>query len=95
MKIGIAGGGAFGTALGVALALDAHDIQLWARNAEAADDMQTTRANPKLPGVDLPPSLSISGALEPLWSCDTILLAIPAHIHQSAARFFVLLAASC
>jgi glycerol-3-phosphate dehydrogenase (NAD(P)+) len=78
MKIGIAGGGAFGTALGVALALDGNDIQLWARSAEAVVEMQKTRKNPKLPGVDLPQSIALSADLEPLFSCDTVLLAIPA-----------------
>lgn len=78
MKIGIAGGGAFGTALGVALALDGNDIQLWARSSEAVVEMQKTRKNPKLPGVDLPQNIALSAGLEPLFSCDTILLAIPA-----------------
>lgn len=78
MKIGIAGGGAFGTALGVALALDGNDIQLWARDPAAVLEMQTTRSNPKLAGVTLPEKIAISAKLEPLFSCDTILLAIPA-----------------
>ena len=78
MKIGIAGGGAFGTALGVALALDGNDIQLWARDANAIAIMQDTRDNPKLPGVSLPQNISLSAVLDPLFDCDTILLAIPA-----------------
>ncbi len=78
MKIGIAGGGAFGTALGVALALDGNEIQLWARNADAIANMQNTRNNPKLPGVKLPPNITFSAELDPLFACDTILLAIPA-----------------
>jgi glycerol-3-phosphate dehydrogenase (NAD(P)+) len=68
MKIGIVGGGAFGTALGVALALDGRDIQLWARNAEAVAAMQSTRSNPKLPGVTLPENLTCSAMLEPLFA---------------------------
>ncbi len=78
MKIGIAGGGAFGTALGVALALDGNDIQLWARNPAAVEAMQSERVNSKLPGVPLPKNIAFSGALEPLFACDIILLAIPA-----------------
>lgn len=41
MKIGIAGGGAFGTALGVALALDGNTIHLWARDAQRVTQMQS------------------------------------------------------
>lgn len=78
MKIGIAGGGAFGTALGVALALDGNDIQLWARNANAVATMQNERTNAKLPDVSLPEKMAISAELEPLFACDIILLAIPA-----------------
>lgn len=78
MKIGIAGGGAFGTALGVALALDGNTIHLWARDAERVTQMQETRENPKLPGVTLPQNMTFSAALEPLFACDTILIAIPA-----------------
>lgn len=78
MKIGIAGGGAFGTALGVALALDGNDIQLWARDPKAVALMQADRTNAKLPGVVLPENISISAELEPLFACDVILLAIPA-----------------
>ncbi len=78
MKIGIAGGGAFGTALAVALALDGNRITLWARDADAVALMQDTRLNPKLPGVPLPDNIAISAVLEPLFACDTILLAIPA-----------------
>lgn len=78
MKIGIAGGGAFGTALGVALALDGNDIQLWARSAEAISTMQNARTNAKLPSVPLPQNISFSAELDPLFACDAILLAIPA-----------------
>ncbi len=78
MTIGIAGGGAFGTALGIALALDGNLVQLWARNDAAAKAMQATRTNPKLPDVTLPPNITCSAVLEPLFACDTILLVIPA-----------------
>ncbi|MEM8539133.1 MAG: 2-dehydropantoate 2-reductase N-terminal domain-containing protein, partial [Pseudomonadota bacterium] len=78
MKIGIAGGGAFGTALGVALALDGHDISLWARNADVVAQMQNTRTNARLPGVMLPDRLHPTGDLQALFSCQIILLAIPA-----------------
>ncbi len=78
MKIGIVGAGAFGTALGVALALDGNDIALWARNDEAVATMQTTHNNAKLPGVTLPQNLAICDDLDTVFNCDTLLLAIPA-----------------
>ena len=78
MTIGIAGGGAFGTALGVALARDGRDVQVWARDAAAVAQMQADRANARLPGVILPDEITISAVLDPLFACDTLLLAIPA-----------------
>ena len=78
MKIAIAGGGAFGTALGVALALDGKEITLWARNPDAAQTMQTSRQNPRLQGVTLPDTLAPTNALDDLFAADIILLATPA-----------------
>ena len=78
MKIGIAGGGAFGTALSVALALDGNDVQLWARNDAAVKEMRETRQNSKLPDIRLPEGISVSSDIAPLLDCDTILLAAPA-----------------
>ncbi|WP_333713791.1 NAD(P)H-dependent glycerol-3-phosphate dehydrogenase [Yoonia sp.] len=78
MRIGIAGGGAFGTALAVALALDGNDVLLWARDARAVDRMNAKRANDRLPGVTLPEGVTASADLAALFACDTILLSIPA-----------------
>ena len=78
MKIAVAGGGAFGTALAVALALDAINVTLWARSADAIAKMGETRQNPKLPGVTLPRQIALTANAETLFAADTILLAIPA-----------------
>ncbi len=78
MKIAVAGGGAFGTALGVALALDGKDVTLWARDAEAVKTMQQTKTNPRLSGVTLPKGLTVTSNLADLFSADIILLATPA-----------------
>lgn len=78
MKIAVAGGGAFGTALAVALALDGKSVTLWARDPEAVATMQTTLANPRLEGVTLPESLITTNDLNDLFAADTILLATPA-----------------
>lgn len=78
MKIGIAGGGAFGTALGVALALDGNAITLWARNHHAIATMCSTRQNPKLPDVILPDNMTLTADTAEMFAADIILLAIPA-----------------
>ena len=78
MKIGIAGGGAFGTALAVALALDGNQVHLWARNKATVDQINKDRTNDRLPDVTIPDGVRASDDLAPLFACDTILLSIPA-----------------
>ena len=77
-KIAIAGGGAFGTALAAALAIDGRTITLWARDTAVVKQMKSDRTNPRLDGVTLPPSLIPTHDLETLFKADIILLAVPA-----------------
>lgn len=86
MTIGIIGGGAFGTALAVALAREGRAVHLWARDPAAAQHIQTTRHNPRLPDITLPPQITIFPQLDPVFACDTLLLAIPA---QALAPFLL------
>lgn len=78
MIIAVAGGGAFGTALAVALTLDEKPITLWARNAEAVKVMQKTRQNLRLPNITLPMQTKITNKLPDLFAAEIILLATPA-----------------
>lgn len=78
MKIGVAGAGAFGSALAVALALDGRRVTLWARDAQAVAAVSASRQNPRLPGVSLPEQIDLTAQMAPLLACDCILLAIPA-----------------
>lgn len=78
MKIAVAGGGAFGTALATALALDGKSVTLWARDASAVATMHKTRSNPRLPNVTLPENLLVTNDLPDLFAADIILLATPA-----------------
>ncbi len=73
--IDIAGAGAFGTALGIALAKAGHPVTLWAR--EGAEDMQAGRKNTRrLPGHPLPDTLTVTGDFNAL-TADILLLAVP------------------
>ncbi len=77
-KIAIAGGGAFGTALGAALAIDGKRVTIWARDARVVSQINTDHSTPKLPGVTLPDGLVASADLGDLFAADIILLAVPA-----------------
>lgn len=78
MRIGIIGAGAFGTALGVALASGGRAVTLWARDADQAQEMRETRRNARyLPGIILPENVSVTAEKGDLGASDTILLATP------------------
>ncbi|SDE63832.1 NAD(P)H-dependent glycerol-3-phosphate dehydrogenase [Limimaricola pyoseonensis] len=80
MRIGIAGAGAFGSALAVTLARAGREVTLWARDEGAVQTMRDTRRAVRLPDVDLPAGIDPVSELSSLFSCDTILLALPAQV---------------
>lgn len=76
--IGIAGAGAFGTALAVALARAGREVRLWARDPGQVRQMQETWRNDRaLPGVDLPQTVSVHAAIREICGGEALLLAVP------------------
>ena len=78
MKIAVAGAGAFGTALAIALKAGERDVALWGRQSEAMDTLLASRISPHLPGVPLPDSLPVSANIDSVLEADVVLLAVPA-----------------
>jgi glycerol-3-phosphate dehydrogenase (NAD(P)+) len=77
-SVGVIGAGAWGTALAGVAARAGRAVVLYARNAESAAQMQSTRANPRLPGVRLDERIAISGDIAAGARADIILIATPA-----------------
>jgi glycerol-3-phosphate dehydrogenase (NAD(P)+) len=76
--IGIAGAGAFGTALAVALAKGGREVRLWARDAAQVQAMHATgRNDAALPGVDLPKNVSIHAEIDEICDGAALLLTMP------------------
>lgn len=76
-RITVAGAGAFGTALAVALARDGRDVTLWARSPESVAAMAGARRNMAyLPAIGFPEGLSVSADPSVL-EADTVLLSVP------------------
>jgi len=76
--IAVAGAGAFGTALAIALSAPARDVTLWARDGGAARTMQAARENARyLAGARFPDHLTATGDRAALNKATTVLLAIP------------------
>ena len=64
-RILVAGGGAWGTALGAHLASVGHDVRLWMRDERAARALNETHRHERyLPGLDLPEGLVAGADLE-------------------------------
>jgi glycerol-3-phosphate dehydrogenase (NAD(P)+) len=71
--IAIAGGGAFGTALAVALAAEGRTVRLWGRDPRLAE----RRASPRLPDVVLPDGVEVVENVSALAENGAVLLAMP------------------
>ena len=76
--IGIAGAGAFGTALAVALARGGREVRLWARDPLQVQAMrQTGRNDAALAGVTLPENVSVHAEIGEIGHGQALLLAMP------------------
>jgi glycerol-3-phosphate dehydrogenase (NAD(P)+) len=86
-RIAVLGGGAWGTALALASIAAGRDTILWAREDDVVADIARTGENKRfLPGVTLPKSLRVTGALEDATGADAMLLVMPAQVLAGFAR---------
>ena len=78
-RVAVIGAGAWGTSLGVVLArATAGPVTLWARRQEVADSINQSHRNPELlPGIELPPELRATTALQEA-AADVMVVAVPA-----------------
>ena len=83
--ISVIGAGAWGTALANAAARAGRDVTLYARDASAAETMATTYENPRLRGIQISNSISITGDLTRAAKADAVLLVTPAQSLRQAA----------
>ncbi|WP_298675059.1 NAD(P)H-dependent glycerol-3-phosphate dehydrogenase [uncultured Sphingomonas sp.] len=78
MRIGVIGGGAWGTAL-AQVAARGGEVLLWAREPEVVASVNADHTNPLfLPGVPLSPAIRATGALGDLSGVDALLVVAPA-----------------
>jgi glycerol-3-phosphate dehydrogenase (NAD(P)+) len=78
-RIGIVGGGAWGTALGQTMRLAGRDTLLWAREPDVVNEINTRHVNTVfLPGMSLDPSLIATASLADIAACDVVLMVAPA-----------------
>ena len=78
-KAAVIGAGSWGTAVAVLLARGGIEVELGCRTAEQAEELRSARENSTyLPGIHLPPSITIKRAAEIEYSAlDLVCLAVP------------------
>lgn len=88
-KMGVIGGGAWGTALAQTLATTGRDVTLWTFEPDCASAINTAHENTLyLPGVPLNPAIKATHDLANLKDCDAVLVVTPAqHMRASVANF--------
>lgn len=88
MRIGVIGGGAWGTALAQTAASGGEPVLLWAREAEVVDAVNRAHGNPMfLPDVPLSPTIRATGLLSAMADCDALLVVTPAqHLRATLAQ---------
>lgn len=79
-RIGIVGGGAFGTAMACVLGRSGHEVALWAREPEVVAAINDDRRNPLfLDGIELPPGIAATADMgAAVQRAELVLLAPPA-----------------
>ena len=81
----VLGAGSWGTALALLVARGGRPVQLWTRDAEAAERLRRDRENRRyLPGHPFPPGLSIEPDLEAAaGDAEEILVVVPSHAFRA------------
>ena len=86
MTITMLGSGAWGTALANLLSDNGHTVYLWNRSEEKAADMERSRRNPRLQGVELHPALTVTASLACVQESDMVVFATPSFAIAETAR---------
>lgn len=88
MRIGVIGGGAWGTALAQVAARGGEPAMLWAREPEVVASINTAHENTRfLAGITLPASIRATQSLGDLAGCEALLVVVPAqHVRAVLAE---------
>jgi glycerol-3-phosphate dehydrogenase (NAD(P)+) len=79
VKLGVIGGGAWGTALAQVVSAGGEETLLWAREPEVVEGINARRENSAfLPGVSLNNAIRATDKLADLDSCESLLVVTPA-----------------
>ena len=86
MKAAIVGSGAWGTALGMSLCRNGHEVVLWSHNPRKAAEMAESRVNPLLADVSLPAEMAVSADPACVAECALVVIASPSFAIRQVCR---------
>lgn len=88
MRVAVVGGGAWGTSLGDQLAKSGHNVLLWAREPDVAQDITERHRNPRfLAGIELDATLRATDVLiDALQGAELVLFVAPSHVLRGVVR---------
>ncbi len=88
MKTAVVGAGTWGTALAILLIHNGHEVTLWTRSSDSAEEMSRTRRQKNLPEAVLQNEMIITSDIhEALTDKDMIVLAVPSiYVRETAKR---------
>jgi len=89
MKCFIVGNGGWGTALGIVLTGNGHDVTVWGPFAEEIDAVRAAGENtPYLPGIAIPPEIKWTPDPAKAKEADLIVLVVPSRFYRSTLETF-------
>ncbi|MEM7583261.1 MAG: NAD(P)H-dependent glycerol-3-phosphate dehydrogenase [Acidobacteriota bacterium] len=95
MKLTILGAGSWGTALAAHFAGAGHEVMLWCRRPELAEELRRERRNAQfLPRTELPASLRVTADLNETLAADAVLVVVPSHGYREVVRRYLRCVAS-
>lgn len=86
MRAAVIGAGGWGTAISLLLAERAHEVTLWARSAERAEEINITGKNERyLPGISIPTTIRVTHESAELRGMDMYVFAVPSQLLRTVA----------
>ncbi|MGL5050332.1 MAG: NAD(P)H-dependent glycerol-3-phosphate dehydrogenase [Fusobacteriaceae bacterium] len=89
-KIVVIGSGSWGTALGLILAKNGHEVTMWEWNLEQAQNLRNDRENKKyLPGMKFPENIKIESNVEKvLENAKMVVFSVPSQVLREVVKKF-------
>lgn len=89
-KIGIMGAGTWGTALGLLLCNNGHQVTMWSAFEEEVKNLREKREHPNLPGILLPETMEFTASVEEaMRDKEVLVMAVPSIYVRSTAASMV------